>query len=129
MWKVQGGGGDKGQDRRDPIHSRFRSHRSILDTQLYKVTKRMRPLSLNCGIIVCCSIDVDASYCEASSGLCWPNGSEGDIERVILDEGRVRYWWFLSAIEWNHCIQALHGSGVMGAEGWRYALRGIGVGG
>ena len=66
---------------------------------------------------------------EASSGLCWPNGSEGDIERVIWDEGRVRYWWFLSAIEWNHCIQALHGSGVMGAEGWRYALRGIGVGG
>ena len=30
----------KGKDRRDPIHSRFLSHRSILDTQLYKVTKR-----------------------------------------------------------------------------------------
>ena len=62
---------------------------------------------------------------EASNGLCWPTGSKGDIEREMWDEGRVRYWWFLSAIEWNHCIQALHGSGVMGAERWRYALRGI----
>ena len=60
MWKVQGGGGDKDKDLWDPIVSRFRRHRSILDTRLYTVTQRMRPLSPFGGIIVCV-IDVDAS--------------------------------------------------------------------
>ena len=60
---------------------------------------------------------VPTSRQEASSGLCWPNGSKGDIEREIWDEGRVRYWWFLAAmIEWNHCRALCEFVGVWGSS-------------
>ena len=63
------------KDRRDPIHLRFRSHRSILNTQLYKVTKRQR--------------DLTRRWSPCSSSYPWARRGRQPRPRPIISSSRI----------------------------------------